>query len=199
MFSVYLFATIVGWPFVLFFLFFGSDVDADADVDFDAEVDVDLEADSDVSAVAGAGSGVADVVLSILSFRSLVFLLAFFGTTGLVLRALGVSGAPTFVLALAMGLFAGYLNARLYAYLKRSSVSTDISDAALRGSRARVVLPVSGDRKGRIEVDVDGQPVFVTALPFDDRHGASFEPGERVVVVDIDHGTALISRLELDD
>jgi membrane protein implicated in regulation of membrane protease activity len=194
MFSVYLFAALVGWPFVLFFLFFSADMDADAD--FDADFDVDADVDVDTGLVGSAGAGVADAVLSIFSFRALVFLFAFFGVTGLILRGLGVGAFFTFILAVAMGLFAGYLHARLYAYLKRSSTGGMTTIADLRGSRAKVIVPIVENGKGRIEVDVDGQPVYVTARAFG---GGSYEKGERVVVVEIDDGTALVGHLNLDE
>ena len=190
MFSVYLFAALVGWPFVLFFLFFSADMDADADFDVDVDVDVDT------GLVGSAGAGVADAVLSIFSFRALVFLFAFFGVTGLILRGLDVGAFFTFILAVAMGLFAGYLHARLYAYLRRSSTGGMTTIADLRGSRAKVVVPIVENGKGRVEVDVDGQPVYVTARAFG---GGSYEKGERVVVVEIDDGTALVGHLNLDE
>ena len=198
MFSVYLFATLVGWPFVLFFLFFAGDADSDFDVDGDLDIDLDVDADADVEGAIGSsvGSGVADAVLSIFSFRALVFLLAFFGVTGLILRGLDLHWLPTLILAVGMGLFAGYLHARLYAYLKRTSVGGMTTNADLRGSRAKVVIPMEGDKRGRIEVDVDGQPVYVTAKAFG---GGSFEKGSRVVVVEIEDGTALVGQLNLDE
>jgi membrane protein implicated in regulation of membrane protease activity len=194
MFNVYLFATLVGWPFVLFFLFFAGDADSDFDVD--ADVDLDVEADVDVSGVGSVGAGVADAVLSIFSFRAMIFLFAFFGVTGLIMRGLGLNAVATFLVALAMGLFAGYLHARLYAYLKRSAPGTPTTIVELRGSQARVVVPVAEGGKGRVEVDVDGRPVYVTARGF---RGGAYDKDELVVVVEIEDGTALIGHLNLDE
>jgi membrane protein implicated in regulation of membrane protease activity len=194
MFNVYLFATLVGWPFVLFFLFFAGDADSDFDVD--ADVDLDVDADVDVSGVGSVGAGVADAVLSIFSFRAMIFLFAFFGVTGLIMRGLGLNAVATFLVALAMGLFAGYLHARLYAYLKRSAPGTPTTIVELRGSQARVVVPVAEGGKGRVEVDVDGRPVYVTARGF---RGGAYDKDELVVVVEIEDGTALIGHLNLDE
>jgi membrane protein implicated in regulation of membrane protease activity len=194
MFNVYLFATLVGWPFVLFFLFFAGDADSDFDVD--ADVDLDVEADVDVSGVGSVGAGVADAVLSIFSFRAMIFLFAFFGVTGLIMRGLGLNAVATFLVALAMGLFAGYLHARLYAYLKRSAPGTPTTIVELRGSQARVVVRVAEGGKGRVEVDVDGRPVYVTARGF---RGGAYDKDELVVVVEIEDGTALIGHLNLDE
>lgn len=194
MFNVYLFATLVGWPFVLFFLFFAGDADSDFDVD--ADVDLDVDADADVSGFGSAGAGVADAVLSIFSFRAMIFLFAFFGVTGLIMRGLGLNAVATFLVALAMGLFAGYLHARLYAYLKRSAPGTPTTIVELRGSQARVVVPVAEGGKGRVEVDVDGRPVYVTARGF---RGGAYDKDELVVVVEIEDGTALIGHLNLDE
>lgn len=196
MFNVYLFATLVGWPFVFFFLFFTGDADSDFDIDADADFDLDVDADAEVGLVGTAGAGVADAVLSIFSFRAMVFLFAFFGVTGLILRGLGLNAVATFVLALAMGLFAGYLHARLYAYLKRSAPGTPTTIVELRGSQARVVVPIAENGKGRVEVDVEGRPVYVTARGF---RGGAYDKDELVVVVEIEDGTALVGHLNLDE
>ncbi|MCJ7752921.1 MAG: hypothetical protein MUP13_00010, partial [Thermoanaerobaculales bacterium] len=80
--GVYVFAAIVGWPCLFFCVFFGGE---GGDVDADFDIDIDVDADLDVSG--GPGGGIAAAVLSLLSFRSLVFFLAFFGATGLILDA----------------------------------------------------------------------------------------------------------------
>ena len=186
--AVFVFAAIVGWPFLLFFVFFGGE-GGDVDADFDVDVDVDADFDS----AGGVGGGVASAVLSLLSFRSIVFFLAFFGATGLILDALATNSVVTLVVAVALGLFAASLNNRVFRYLKASSVSTDVSDSTLSGAVGRVTVPISVASKGRITCEVDGQTINLTAVPFDPAEQSEFGVGESVVVVEVGQGTARVS------
>lgn len=186
--AVFAFAAIVGWPFLLFFVFFGGE-GGEVDADFDVDVDVDADFDS----VGGVGGGVAAAVLSLLSFRSIVFFLAFFGATGLILDALATNSVITLVVAIALGLFAASLNNRVFRYLKTSSVSTEVSDSMLSGAVGRVTVPISVASKGRITCEVDGQTINLTAVPFDPSEEAEFGVGESVVVVEVGEGTARVS------
>ena len=192
--AVFAFAAIVGWPFLLFFVFFGGE-DSGGDADFDVDVDVDADFDSagDFGSTGGIGGGVASAVLSILSFRSIVFFLAFFGATGLILDALATNSVITLVVAVALGLFAASLNNRVFRYLKTSSVSTEVSDSMLSGAVGRVTVPISVASKGRITCEVDGQTINLTAVPFDPAEQSEFGVGESVVVVEVGQGTARVS------
>lgn len=186
--AVYAFAAIVGWPFLLFFVFFGGEGgEVDADIDFDVDVDADLEVSG------GIGGGIAAAVLSLLSFRSIVFFLAFFGATGLILTALSTGSVIALVLAVALGLFAASLNNRVFRYLKTSSVGMDVSDRVLSGAVGRVTIPISVPSKGRITCEVEGQTINLTAVPFDAKEQGEFGVGEAVVVVEVHEGTARVS------
>jgi membrane protein implicated in regulation of membrane protease activity len=188
--AVYAFAAIVGWPFLLFFVFFGGEGgDADVDVDIDLDVDVDGE----FEASGGFGGGIAAAVLSILSFRSIVFFLAFFGATGLILTALSTGSAVALIVAIALGLFAASLNNRVFRYLKSSSVGTDVTDRALSGAVGRVTIPISVTSRGRITCEVEGKTINLTAVPFDAKEEGEFAIGESVVVVEVNDGTARVS------
>ncbi len=184
--GVFAFAAIVGWPFLLFFVFFGGE-GGDADLD----ADVDIDADLDVSG--GPGGGIAAAALSLLSFRSLVFFLAFFGATGLILTALATNSLITLVLAIGLGFFAAGLNNRVFRYLKSSSVGTEVSDRVLSGAVGRVTVPISAVSKGRIICEVEGQTINLTAVPFDPREKSEFGVGESVVVVEVNQGAARVS------
>lgn len=184
--GVFAFAAIVGWPFLLFFVFFGGE-GGDVDADFDVDVDADLETSG------GIGGGIAAAALSLLSFRSIVFFLAFFGATGLILTALSVANVTALVLAIALGFFAAALNNRVFRYLKSSSVGIDVSDRALSGVLGRVTVPISVASKGRITCEVEGQTINLTAVPFDAHEDGEFGVGESVVVVEVSRGTARVS------
>lgn len=186
--GVYVFAAIVGWPFLFFFVFFGGE---GGDVGADVDIDVDVDADLDVSG--GPGGGIAAAVLSLLSFRSLVFFLAFFGATGLILDARLTGSAVTLVVAIALGFFAASLNNRVFRYLKTSSIGTEVSNRVLSGALGRVTVPISVTSKGRITCEVEGQTINLTAVPFDAHEDGEFEVGESVVVVEVNQGTARVS------
>lgn len=179
---VYLVTAILGWPLVLFFILFAGDEGGDGDVDLDVDVDATV-------GETPAGSLATDL----LSIRSLAFLLALFGLTGLVLTWIDVNGIVTFLAALAMGLFALWLNVSLMRFLRRSSVGTEVSDRVLEGRPARVILPIGPDRPGRVSVDVQGQVVYLVSRPY---RGGFFDAGDQVVVVEVDRGTALVASLE---
>ena len=184
--AVFAFAAIVGWPFLLFFVFFGGE-GGDVDADMDLEVDADLET------AEGFGGGIAAAVLSLLSFRSIVFFLAFFGATGLILTALEAGSAVALILAIVLGLFAASFNNRVFRYLKSSSVETEVSDRDLSGAVGRVTVPISVASKGRITCQVEGRTINLTAVPFDANEQSEFEVGESVVVVEVTKGAARVS------
>jgi len=184
--AVFAFAAIVGWPFLLFFVFFGGE-GGDVDADLELEVDADLET------AGGFGGGIAAAVLSLLSFRSIVFFLAFFGATGLILTALETGTAVALILAIVLGLFAASFNNRVFRYLKSSSVGTEVSDRALSGAVGRVTVPISVASKGRITCQVEGRTINLTAVPFDAKEQSEFGVGESVVVVEVTKGAARVS------
>ncbi len=206
---IYVAAAIFGGSFVIPAIIGGLDFDTDMDVDFDADLDVggtdfgdaELEVDLDpdvnssvvdaASAAASAASGVGDWVASLLTFRTLVFASTFFGLVGMVFTWLDYPSFVTFAVAVVLGVFAAVVNGRLMAYLKQSGSSGEITEQHLRGSIARVVLPVGDDRKGRVELDVAGQPMFMSAQPYRDGR-EDLSHGEHVVVVEVKQGTAFV-------
>lgn len=186
--AVFAFAAIVGWPFLVFFVFFGGEGG-----DVDADLDLDLEVDADLDTAGGFGEGIAASALSLLSFRSIVFFLAFFGATGLILTALETGSVVALILAIVLGLFAASFNNRVFRYLKSSSVETEVSDRALSGAVGRVTVPISVASKGRITCQVEGRTINLTAVPFDANEQSEFEVGESVVVVEVTKGAARVS------
>jgi len=190
--SLYVLAALVGWPFVLFFLFFGGDVDTDFEFDADVDVDVDPGVDGD-------GGGPFAAIASWLSFRSIVFFLAFFGLTGLVLTWLDTNSVLTVLLAAAMGAFAVWLNRALMNYLKANNSDSQILDREIEGSPASVVLPIGPERKGKVAVEVGGQRLYFVASPYRPRSDEAYDKGDEVVVVEIKQGAALVAPLDSMD
>lgn len=189
--GVYLFFALVGGVLAAVMTIGGGDIDADADLDLDVDFDADPDLDTGDLAE-GAGSALS----SLLSFRTLVFVSAFFGITGLTLPLVGAGATVTFVLALAVGGLAGFVNDRLIRWLKRSSGDTRITNDALVGAQARVSVPVEGGRRGRVTVDIDGRSIPMVAEAYRDLR-ESFAQNEDVVVIEVENGVARIAPMDI--
>lgn len=194
MFGVFVFMAVFGWLFVAVFLF--SAADFDLDVDVDSDVDVDLSADADLEGGSDWSGSALHLLGALFSFRSLVFFAAFFGLTGLLLSWLDAGSVLALILAIAIGLFAAFINVKLMDYLKRTSVSSQLKDTKIAGNVGRVVVPVSRNSRGKVSIDLDGQVLSLTAMPYNERHDEEYEVGDNVVVVEVKNGSALVTRMD---
>ncbi len=170
--GLYVFFLAVGGPLLLWFAFAG---DAEAD-GFGGDAD-------------------ADGPLSVIPLSSVAFIMAFFGLTGLLVGATGAGLVFTLLMAVVIGVVAGTLNSAAFAWLRRNSTSSEVMDHELEGQTAKVALPVSTEYRGKIIVDVAGAREQMTAAPVD---GSTIEMGERVVIVRIERGVALVAPLGPD-
>ncbi len=196
MFGLYLATAIVGWVFVALFVFGG--VDADADVDVDADLDADLDGDIDVSG-GGIASAVASVGLSLLSFRSIMFFLAFFGLTGIVLGLIDAGTLATLLAAIGVGAFAWGFNSFVFRALKLSGVSSSLRREDLQGALGQVVHPISPGHRGRISIELGDQRRYLTAEPFDPVKQGAFAVGDQIVIVELNRGTARVAPINVLD
>ena len=137
-------------------------------------------------------------VFTIIPLSSLAFVATFFGATGLVSEWLGTGGVFTLLMAVVVGVLAGGLNSAAFAYLRRSEASSEVSDREIEGSIARVSLPIT-ERAAR----PDRAPRGRCPHPDDGRAHRSLldgdqtiEAGARVIVVRIEGGVALVTRLD---
>ena len=167
--GLYVFMLATGLPLLLWFVFSGGNADG-----------LDLDADS-------------HGVLSVIPLSTIAFILTFFGGTGVIGGWLGTSAVVTFLLALIVGVVAGGLNSAAFAWLRRNSTSSDVSDRELEGTIAKVALHVAPTQRGRIILDIAGARSQMTASPVDD---TDIEVGARVIVVGIEGGVALVTRLD---
>ena len=180
---MYLFAAAAGVPLVLWFLLAGGDDGAAGGAGGEGGAD------------ASSGDGIGGVMLRLLPLSTIAFVLATFGVCGLVLSALGTGGGTTFVAAAGAGAVAGAVNSTLFSYLRRSGTGSDVSDRQLAGAVGRVVRPGAGARRGRVSVSVGGQQVYLSAETMPDAP-AELEVGAPVLVVEVDRGVALVTRLD---
>ena len=170
--TLYVFFLAVGAPLLVWFAFAG---DADAD---------------GIGGDADAGGP-----LSVIPLSSVAFVMTFFGLTGLLAGATGANVAFALLLALVIGVVAGALNGAAFSWLRRNSVSSEMTDRELEGQTARVALPVSSEHRGKIIVNISGAREQMTAEPVD---GSTIQSGERVVIVRVDRGVALVAPLGPD-
>ena len=98
-----------------------------------------------------------------------------------------------FILAAVVSVVAGFLNSAAFSWLRRNSTSSEVADRDLEGAIARVALPVAPTQRGRIILDIAGARSQMTASPVDD---TDIEVGARVIVVGIEGGVALVTRLD---
>ena len=172
---LYAFMLCAGAPVLLWFVVSGGDADMEAGAEAD---------------------GLSDV-FSVIPLSSLAFIATFFGATGLVSEWLGTGTVFSLLLAVVVGVLAGALNSAAFAYLRRSEASSEVSDREIEGSIARVSLAMSNTRRGRIVLKVAGARTQMTAAPIDALHDdQTIESGARVIIVRIESGVALVTRLD---
>jgi membrane protein implicated in regulation of membrane protease activity len=176
--SIYVFSAIVGGALTLLMVFGVGDV----------EVDADFDTDFSISGLSTAG----DFLVSLLSLRTLMPALAFFGIAGLVLPLAGASNGTTLVLAVVMGSIAGYFNARLMRLLNTQDVNSSVSSDELQGLIGRIIVPIEGHGRGRVTVEVKGRSTNLVAELIGKGHD-TVAMGETVVVVDVVEGVARVT------
>lgn len=161
------------------------------DLHAEAEIHVDHDSGEHGEADSGhEGSSWAEGLLFFLSMRFWTFALASFGLAGTLTHLLGlplIVGLPT---SLGLGLVSGYSVAKLFQYLRRSTMGTAVSARSLVGSEARVLLPVGPEKMGKVRMLSQGQDIDLPAIT---HQGALLPIHARVLVVDVNDGVAEIA------
>ena len=134
------------------------------------------------------------------SIRNLTYFLFVFGGIGSAVALFRgrPPGLTTLIVSAASGLAVAAGVSQVFRYLRRTDTAEVPSDRTLVGQTAQVTLPVGIGGVGKIEILFGGQRVELLARPFDPAHEPDIETGSNVVIVDMDAGTALISRSSLD-
>ncbi len=194
---------------------FGGDADlaADADLVVDqameihadtvgalpAEAHVDADHPAIISMHSSPAGGEAPTVHSAfeyLSFRNFVYTTTFFGLTGSLLTWLDMSFGVALGSSIGMGLFAGFVGHRFMRYLRSSESGQALHVATLIGHPARVSLPPTKERKGKIRVVTSGQIVEMLALLHEDSEAEELAPNEDVFIVAMDRDVAYVDRAD---
>lgn len=139
----------------------------------------------------GVAQDGTDVIALFLSLRFWTFLLAFGGLTGVLLALVGVPepvrAAVSGGVGFALGTFAAWAMQRL----SKSSLSSALSSDDWIGRTARVTVPVSAARPGKIRVELDGEVVELIARATEPDGDIGF--GAEVLVVAMQDGVASVT------
>ncbi len=141
--GLYLFFLAVGAPLLLWMVFVGDGDGGDG-------VGLDFDGDGDMTVV---------------PLSAVAAFMATFGGIGMIGQLTEANFVATLVLAIVLSLGVGYASHRLFKWIKTPGASSQVTDAELEGSLARVSLPISGDYRGKIIVDIAGAREQMTASP----------------------------------
>ena len=187
MLTLYWICLLVGGFFVGLSLL-GGDAEA-GDADFDLDPDFDADLDSDVGDLAPGGFSASDLI----SLRAALLLSAAFGLTGVLLHYLGTTEPLAAMLAAATGLIVSAGGTYAIKAIGQAHVSADTGvDALLIGRTARVVVPFGAEDRGAIVVTTGAGHHRVRAASLGGPD--AFEPGDEVVVVQVEGGVAQVVR-----
>ena len=134
--------------------------------------------------------------LPFLSMRFWTFALASFGLTGTLLHLLVGLAAVVFPVALLTGVALGTFAAWVFRKLKSETITAEVRLRQFVGTEARVLLPITPDRPGKIVVDTLAGQVELYAQTQDER---PIERGQRVLIADVAGRTANVTSLPRPD
>ena len=208
--TIFLIAAVVGGTvmvcqFVMMFLGLGDDVsgdvggDVDLGADFGGDVSGDVSVDADIGAdvpdgdhhtswsqAADADMGHPDAskLFEILSFRSVVAAIAFFGFAGNAALASGAGDTKALVIGLAAGAAAmyGVYLTMMQIYKLRSAGNQDIRNALGQPASVYVAIPGHREGMGKVQMKLQNRTVEYQAVT---EEQATLKTGQQVVVVDV--------------
>jgi len=172
--------TILVFQFVLTLIGLGGealDVDLPGDVDFDADADFDFDS--------GVGAGHVDSswLFGVISFRTVVAALAFFGLGGLAAQSAELSDFYSLLVAVAAGAVAMYAVYWMMRGLKKLRSEGNVRIQGAVGKHGTVYTTIPGEEAGtgKIQLNLQNRTVELLALTA----GHELAPGAKVVVTDI--------------
>lgn len=191
----YIAAMVFGGVLLALSLFAGGGEDgagggADAgEVEADAGGDAGAHHDHEAHAHAGAVGGFLSTFASL---RFWTFFFAFGGGTGLALTATGLSPAVTAIAAATMGAVSGGFAAWTFRFLWRNPLTSSLSSEDWIGRTGRVIVPLSGERPGKIRIELDQEVKDLVALAAGASEG-EMGVGDEVLIVSMADGVAKVT------
>lgn len=176
--------TVLVFQFVLTMIGLGGEAfdldisgDVDADIDMDLDADVDFDADGDHSHVGSTW------LFGVISFRTVIAALAFFGLFGLAADKAGATAIYTLLIAAAAGLAAMYGVYWMYRAMDslKSEGTVRIGRAVGREGTVYVTVPAENSGNGKIQINLQNRTMEYLALT----PGHKLPPGAKVVVTNV--------------
>ncbi len=162
----------------------GGDVGADAG-DFDAGGEMDIDGDHHTPLHHAADADVdhpgSTWLFQVLSFRTVVAALTFFGLGGAWSSSSGHTPALSLLIALAAGFAAMFSMYHLMKaiYNLQSSGNVDIRNAIGQPAKIYIPVPSAGEGKGKVQVSLQGRTMEYEAVTDE---GEKLSTGENVIV-----------------
>lgn len=154
--SVYFYCSVIGGAVLLLqlILVIAGAGHGDGDVDLDGDVGLDAHADA------------SDAFFKVLSLKTLVAFVTFFGLSGMASTNAGLATLPTLAISIGAGTAALYIVAWMMVGLSRLQSSGNVNIENAIGSAAKVYLKIPGHNKGRgkVTVAVQGRTMEIKAL-----------------------------------
>ena len=156
----------------------GGDVDVDVDVDGDHHTPIHHAADADVDHPGSSW------LFQVLSFRTVVAAITFFGLGGAWSSSVGHGPVQALAIATLAGFMALY---GMYSLMKaiyglQSSGNVDIRNAVGQPAKIYIPVPPSGSGKGKVQVTLQGRTMEYEAVSDD---AETLSTGENVVVDEV--------------
>ncbi len=178
--------TILVFQFVLTMIGLGGEAldldvpDAETGADLDFDVGADVPGDADLGHDVHVGSS---WLFGVISFRTIVAALAFFGLGGLASQSAGLSPLKTFLVAVASGAAAMYGVYWLMRGLSslRSSGAPRVRRAVGRYATVYVTIPGAEEGTGKIQMNLQNRTMEYLAMTA----GEKLPPGSKVRVVGV--------------
>jgi len=148
-----------------------------------SEMDGDVDAELDLSGDIDGHTDVSDAFFKVLSFKTLVAFVTFFGLAGLACGHAGVSDLWTFVIAASSGSAALYVVAWMMAGLSRlqSAGNLDLRNAVGVVGKVYLTVPGAHGGRGKVTVAIQGRTVEAKAVT----GGAELPSGAMIRIVGI--------------
>ena len=201
--AIYWIALVVGGGMLVLSVLSGDagdadfDVGADFDLDLDPDADVDFDA-ADAAVAPHAAPAHATALSQWFSTQFIVFFLAMFGATGVIVTIVTDAGpGTTLAIALVCGAVIGQGAHRIFNYVRASSGNTLTRPQDYVHKLARVTIPIRGAHTGEIALQVRDAERHVPAVAGGSQ--ADFDKGDEVLVVGYRGGvSSVISRAEAE-
>ncbi len=187
---VYLFCALVGGTvmicqFVMTVVGMGGDGDGLDDVGADVELEVEASGEYDAAGDDAHGHHHADPtwLFGLITFRTVVAALAFFGLAGLAAKAGGLTAAFSFLIALASGAVAMYAVHWLMQLLHSLKEDGTVRIGRAIGKMATVYLTIPAEKAGagKVHMNLQNRTMEYQAVTSRER----LPTGSRVIVIDV--------------